>query len=63
MSHTPEATPFMSYEQAILLRDWEATLTERSDTPFTKTQGLGKVRECLFHGLLMSVGRCRTRWE
>ena len=24
-------------------------------------QGLGKVRECLFHGLLMSVGRCRIR--
>jgi hypothetical protein len=26
-------------------------------------QGLGKVQECLFHGLLMSVRRCRTRWE
>jgi len=25
-------------------------------------QGLGKVRECLFHGLVMSVRRCRTRW-
>jgi hypothetical protein len=24
-------------------------------------QGLGKVRECLFHGVLMGVRRCRTK--
>jgi hypothetical protein len=28
----------MSWEQAILLRAWEATSTERSDTPFTKNR-------------------------
>jgi methyltransferase (TIGR00027 family) len=66
----------LRYVPVDLTRDrLDAALTEAGHQPSAPTtwiwegvvpylhrpQGLGKVRECLFHGLLMSVGRCRIR--